>query len=90
MDKKNSFEIFGYDFILGENYNSFFFQININIGLEISSLLLNQILPEMIDEAFELTIDEEFSLSSEVIEQESKFPVHYHINSEKNWEKYYY
>ena len=37
----------------------------------------------MIDEAFELTIDEEFSLSSEVIEQESKFPVHYHINSEK-------
>ena len=44
----------------------------------------------MIDEAFELTIDEEFSLSSEVIEQESKFPVHYHINSEKNWEKYYY
>ena len=71
MEKKNSFEIFGYDFILGENYNSYLFQININIGLEISSLLLNQILPEMIDEVFELKIVEEFSLSSEVIGQES-------------------
>ena len=89
MNVKNCFEIFGYDFILDENYNPFLLEINTNPGLEISSPLINQLLPRMIDDAFKLTIDEEFSMSSEFINQESKFPVDYHTNNENMWEKYY-
>ena len=88
MNIKNCFEIFGYDFILDENYRPFLLEINTNPGLEISSPLINQLLPRMIDDAFKLTIDEEFSLSSEFIEQESHFPVDYHKNNENLWEKY--
>ena len=89
MNVKNCFEIFGYDFILDENYMPFLLEINTNPGLEISSPLISQLLPRMIDDAFKLTIDEEFSMSSEFINQESKFPVDYHKNNENMWEKYY-
>ena len=88
MNAKNCFEIFGYDFILDENYRPYLLEINSNPGLEISSPLISQLLPRMIDDAFKLTIDEEFSLSSEFIEQESKFPVDFYNNNENLWEKY--
>ena len=88
MNAKNCFEIFGYDFILDENYRPYLLEINSNPGLEISSPLISQLLPRMIDDAFKLTIDEEFSMSSEFSNQESKFPVDYHMNSENMWEKY--
>ena len=88
MNVKNCFEIFGYDFILDENYRPYLLEINSNPGLEISSPLINQLLPRMIDDAFKLTIDEQFSESSEFINKESKFPVDYHMNNENMWEKY--
>ena len=88
MNAKNCFEIFGYDFILDENYRPYLLEINTNPGLEISSPLISQLLPRMIDDAFKLTIDEEFSMSSDFINQESKFPVDYYMNNENMWEKY--
>jgi hypothetical protein len=42
----------------------------------------------MIDDAFKLTIDDDFSVSSDFIKQESKFPVDYHSNNENLWDKY--
>ena len=88
MNIKNCFEIFGYDFILDENYRPYLLEINSNPGLEISSPLINQLLPRMIDDAFKLTIDEEFPLSSKYINQYSKFPVDNYLNTENLWEKY--
>ena len=88
MNVKNCFEIFGYDFILDENYKPYLLEINTNPGLEISSPLINQLLPRMIDDAFKLTIDDDFSVSSHFIKQESKFPVDYHSNDENLWDKY--
>ena len=88
MNIKNCFEIFGYDFILDENYKPYLLEINTNPGLEISSPLINQLLPRMIDDAFKLTIDDDFSASSDFIKQESKFPVDYHSNNENLWDKY--
>ena len=73
---------------MDENYKPYLLEINTNPGLEISSPLISQLLPRMIDDAFKLTIDEEFSMSSDFINQESKFPVDYHTNSENMWEKY--
>ena len=62
--------------------------INSNPGLEFSSPLIRQLLPRMIDDAFKLTIDEEYSLSNTFIYRESNFPVDYYKNSENLWERY--
>ena len=88
MNIKNCFEIFGYDFILDENYRPYLLEFNTNPGLEISSPLISQLVPRMIDDAFKLTIDEEFSLSSEFIDKESQFPVDNYKNDENMWEKF--
>ena len=88
MNFKNCFEIFGYDFILDENYNPYLLEINCNPGLEFSSPLIRQLLPRMIDDAFKLTIDEEYSMSNIFKYRESTFPVDYHRNSENLWERY--
>ena len=88
MNLKNCFEIFGYDFILDEDYNPYLLEINSNPGLEFSSPLIKQLLPRMIDDAFKLTIDEEYSLSNIFIHKESKFPVDYYNNNENMWERY--
>ena len=88
MNYKNCFEIFGYDFILDENYNPYLLEVNCNPGLEFSSPLIRQLLPRMIDDAFKLTIDEEYSLSNIFKHQESTFPVDYYKNDENLWERY--
>ena len=56
--------------------------------MEFSSPLIKQLLPRMIDDAFKLTIDEEYSLSNIFIHKESKFPVDYYNNNENMWERY--
>ena len=88
MGFKHCFEIFGYDFILDENYRPYLLEINSNPGLEFSSPLIRKLLPRMIDDAFKLTIDEEFSMSNIYINRESEFPVDYYKNSENLWDRY--
>jgi len=56
-NRKKCFEIFGYDFMLDIDLNPFLIEINTNPGLEISSPLINKLVPRMIDDAFRLTID---------------------------------
>ena len=58
--RKGSFEIFGYDFMLDEQLNPYLIEINTNPGLEISSPLISKLIPRMIDDALRLTIDEVF------------------------------
>ena len=85
---KNCFEIFGYDFILDEKYVPYLLEINSNPGLEFSSPLIRQLLPRMIDDAFKLTIDDEFPTTSSYVHQLSKFPVDNQTNTENLWERY--
>jgi len=56
--RKNCFEIFGYDFILDSNFNLYLIEINTNPGLEESSPLIAKLVPRMIDDALRLTIDD--------------------------------
>ena len=42
----------------------------------------------MIDDAFKLIIDEEFTMSNKFSSQESKFPVDYYCNNENLWDRY--
>ena len=55
------FEIFGYDFMLDENFNLFLIEVNTNPGLEESSPWIQIIVPRMLDDALRLTIDQLFN-----------------------------
>ena len=88
LNKKYCFEIFGYDFILDENYQPYLLEINTNPGLEISSPLIDELLPRMVDDALKLTIDKEFTKSYKYAEQESIFPVKGYDNKVNMWEKF--
>eukprot|EP00828_Plagiopyla_frontata_P038064 TRINITY_DN4994_c0_g1_i3.p1 TRINITY_DN4994_c0_g1~~TRINITY_DN4994_c0_g1_i3.p1 ORF type:complete len:255 (-),score=34.02 TRINITY_DN4994_c0_g1_i3:60-824(-) len=58
--RKFQFEIFGYDFILDENYNLWLLEVNTNPCIETSSTLLSKLIPRMLGDAFKLTIDKHF------------------------------
>ena len=54
------FEIFGYDFIIDNDFKVWILEINDNPGLAISSDVIAKLIPRMIDDAFRLTIDKVF------------------------------
>ena len=54
------FEIFGYDFMIDNDFNIYLIEINTNPGLEISSPWISVIVPRMLDDALRLTIDQLF------------------------------
>ena len=89
MNRKNCFEIFGYDFILDVNYRPFLLEINTNPGLEESSPLIKMLVPRMINDAFRLTIDKTFD-SNDVNDKKkilSKFHVNGYSDEENMWMK---
>jgi len=59
-NRKYSFEIFGYDFIMDSDFNVWLIEVNTNPCLEESSKLLKSLLPRMIENAFKLTVDSLF------------------------------
>jgi hypothetical protein len=56
-NRKNCFELFGYDFIIDDEFNPFLIEVNTNPCLEESSTLLKIILRRMMDDLMKLTID---------------------------------
>lgn len=59
------FEIFGFDFILDSNGRIWLIECNTNPCIELSSPLLGQLIPNMIKEAFNLTIDTIFPVPNQ-------------------------
>lgn len=55
--RQHCFEIFGYDFIIDSNMKPWLIECNTNPCLELSSPLLQQLIPRMIHDAFKLTLD---------------------------------
>ena len=60
-DRNYQFEIFGYDFMLDEEFNLFLIEINDDPGIEESSPWIQIIIPRMLDDALRLTIDQIFT-----------------------------
>ena len=56
----NSFEIFGYDFMLDDQFKLSLIEVNTNPCLEESSQLLKEMLPRMIEDMLKLTVDQIF------------------------------
>lgn len=55
--RQSCFEIFGYDFIIDSFFKPWLIEVNTNPCIELSSPLLEQIIPRMLDDALELTVD---------------------------------
>jgi hypothetical protein len=58
--RKHTFELFGYDFILDEDFNVWLIEVNTNPCIEESSELLKVLLPRMIEDLLKITIDRLF------------------------------
>jgi hypothetical protein len=95
MNRKYTFEIFGFDFMIDCNFEPFLIEINTNPGLEESSPLIKMLIPRMLDDALRLTVDKEFDTvyNFNGIEinsndkncdslYQSPFPVNGYLNSE--------
>ena len=54
---RNSFELFGFDFMIDENFRVYLIEANTNPCLEISCPLLAWIIPEVVDNTIQLAID---------------------------------
>ena len=53
----NSFEVFGFDFMLDEDFKVYLIEVNTNPCLELSCSLLSRIIPQMMDNSFRIAVD---------------------------------
>jgi hypothetical protein len=95
-ERNYCFEIFGYDFIIDDNFKVWLIEINTNPCLEESSKLLRTLLPRMIgnsyynlDDALRLTIDQAFPRKKRVdfIWDSSIYRVTGYLDIENMWEQ---
>lgn len=59
-NKINSFELFGYDFMIDENFKVYLIEANTNPWLEINWTLLSSIISSVVDNTFRIVLDSYF------------------------------
>ncbi|CAG9331608.1 unnamed protein product [Blepharisma stoltei] len=77
------FEIFGYDFIIDSTMKPWLIECNTNPCLELSSPLLQQLIPRMVNDAFKLTLDVIFPIKSSY---SLNIPTIVHLQEHNQWE----
>lgn len=58
--RKYCFELFGFDFLLDEDYRSWLIEINTNPYLGTPSKAMRTLVPKMINETFKIALDPHF------------------------------
>ena len=53
----NTFEVYGFDFMIDENFKVYLIEVNTNPCLELSCPLLSRIIPSMLENSFRIAID---------------------------------
>ncbi|KAL4486427.1 hypothetical protein ABPG72_018381 [Tetrahymena utriculariae] len=85
-DRKNTFEIFGYDFMVESNGNTQLIEINSNPCIEESNELLQKLVPRMLNDAFRITIDRVFCSNKMFTSCFNDYAIEGYSNFENLWE----
>lgn len=80
-----TFELYGIDLILDNNFNPYIFEINDNPGLTISSPIIEILIPRILDDMFRITIDTIYDQKNTTTK--SEFSVNGYSNEENMFEK---
>lgn len=86
-NKRHTFEIFGYDFMVDKHLKPWLIEVNTNPCLEETSKLLKSLLPRMLDDAFKLTMDYVFPPMEPYEKQ--PFPVNGYPDEDVLWQHIY-
>ena len=81
---KLCFELFGYDFIMDEDFNWWLIEVNTNPCLEESSLLLKYYLRRMVDDMLKIVIDREFPKPKKISKKSNKSKHKSRLNNHKH------
>ena len=57
----NTFEVYGYDFMLDDDFKTYLIEVNTNPCLEMSSPLLARLIPNMMENALRIVVDPIFT-----------------------------
>lgn len=80
-----TFELYGIDLILDNNFCPYIFEINDNPGLTISSPIIEILIPRILDDMFRLTIDTIYDVKNAPLK--SQFSVNGYTDEENMFEK---
>ena len=58
--RKNCFELFGFDFLIDEDFRVWLIEVNTNPYLGVPNAYIKKLLPKMIDDLFDLVLDPVF------------------------------
>jgi len=92
INKKNrsfSFVVLGYDFMIDELFNVWLIEINKNPGLAISSPIIKMLLPRLVDDCLQLTIDNIFKNEQPQQTSNVSYPVDGYDDKENMWQYIY-
>jgi len=62
--RKNSFELFGFDFLIDEDFRVWLIEVNTNPYLGVPNNYIRGLLPKMIDDLFDLVLGPTFPTES--------------------------
>jgi hypothetical protein len=85
--KQHCFEIFGYDYILDNEFNTWLIEANTNPCLEESSEILKMLLPRMLNDAFALSLDLIYKPEKVAASYEQPYHVKGYPDNMNMWEK---
>lgn len=71
--KKKEFELFGYDFLVDEDFRTWLLEVNNNPYLGVPNNFIKVMLPQMVDEMMEIVLDPLFPPENYTPIEEKRF-----------------
>lgn len=85
--RKNSFELYGYDFMIDEDFRVWLIEVNTNPYFGIANEYIADLLPKMIDDMTKLIVDPVFQPREVDNERENLFELVYQENIDSTFNK---
>lgn len=85
-NKKLTFEIFGFDFMMDTNFGVWLIEVNSNPSITTPGTLLKAYVPRMLDDAFKITIDKVFPGPFLEQNERESFPIQGYEDDYNMWE----